>query len=44
MTDKYGYTVANVNRFLKDPNYLYKGMFFRKEFAEYRIEIFKLCK
>ena len=38
----YGYTIQNVKRFLRDPNYKNKQKYFRKDFSEYRIEIFQL--
>jgi 4-amino-4-deoxy-L-arabinose transferase-like glycosyltransferase len=41
---KYGYLVMDTERFLRDENYLYKGIFFNKTFAEYRIEVFKLSR
>jgi len=39
---QYGYRPANVVRFVRDANYLNKKRFFNKEFAEYRVEVFRL--
>lgn len=39
---EHGYKIQNVKRFLRDPNYKIKQKYFRKDFAEFRIEIFQL--
>lgn len=44
LVDGYGYSVVNMERFLRDPNYALKRRFFTKIFAEYRIEVLKLCR
>jgi uncharacterized membrane protein len=38
----YGYKIQSVKRFLRDPNYKTKQKYFRKDFAEFRIELFQL--
>ncbi len=38
----HGYKIKNVKRFFRDQNYETKQKYFRKDFAEYRIEIFQL--
>lgn len=37
-----GFTVVDTIRFLRDPKYMKKNKFFNKEFAEFRVEVFKL--
>jgi uncharacterized membrane protein len=44
LTEDYGYHLADIRRYLRDPNYLKKQKYFRKKFAEYRIEVFKYQK
>lgn len=44
LTEDYGYHLADIRRYLRDPNYLKKQKYFRKKFAEYRVEVFKYQK
>jgi 4-amino-4-deoxy-L-arabinose transferase-like glycosyltransferase len=41
---RHGYSVKGSQRFLRDPNFEIKKKYFHKDFAEYRIEIFQLCR
>jgi len=42
LMEAYGYRVDDDTRFLRDPHFARKQKFFRKPFAEYRIEVVKL--
>lgn len=44
LVHQYGYVLVDIKRFLRDQNYFNKQKFFNKNFAEYRVEIFKLSR
>jgi hypothetical protein len=41
---KFGYEVLSTERFYRDKHYLRKGVYFRKDLARYRLEVFELFR
>ncbi len=44
LTEAGSYEQTGLRRFMRDPNYSRKQKYFRKDFAEYRIDVFKFQK
>jgi uncharacterized membrane protein len=44
LTATYGYKLEENRRFLRDPNFARKQKYFKKPFAEYRIDVFRFHK
>ena len=44
LTATFGYKLEETRRFLRDPNFARKQKYFKKPFAEYRIDVFKFHK